>query len=189
MIPDETLDKMMHVAERCIPAPWVVDEDGETIQHEGALVADVYQARDFPCLDPDDEPEAYAKAEDEGRANAEFIANARAWVPWLVTEVRRLRAGSAGLAPAEDVRKRYFQFEAMDDAADDCGITWTIVARDLNHALEILSTRDLTDTVKLEAVEIPAERAAELTTHDDEPGSNRERLDQWPIGSALCSEY
>lgn len=84
---------------------------------------------------------------------------------------------------------RYFQFEAMTDVDDNCGITWSIVAHDMNHALEILSKLDLTDTVKLEAIEVPAERAAAITTQDDEPGMNRRYLNEWPLGSALCSEY
>lgn len=85
--------------------------------------------------------------------------------------------------------KRFFQFEAMTSADDDCGITWSVVARDMNHALEILSKMDFTDTVKLEATEITASRAMMLTTQDDEPGMDRRLLVDWPLGSALCSEY
>lgn len=52
------------------PGPWE-NEDGE-ITARGAVVANVYQADDFPCLDDADRP----AAEEECKANARLIAAA-----------------------------------------------------------------------------------------------------------------
>jgi hypothetical protein len=53
------------------PGPWSLLDESE-IHHEGAMIANVMMADDFPCLDQDDEA-LIAKVEAECHANARLI--------------------------------------------------------------------------------------------------------------------
>ena len=100
MLTDEQLAEMERLADAATPGPWTLDDDGSTVHHDGALIADVYQASDFGCLDPEDDPEGYANAVREGEANAAHIASCSPdRIKALIAEVRRLRAEVERMRP------------------------------------------------------------------------------------------
>ncbi len=88
---------------------------------------------------------------------------------------------------------RYFQ-------ADDGGVDYTIVARDLDHAKELLRasgvefTNDDGDSVPFDSatlawIELSAARAAKLRVFEDDGGKGPWPLNTFAIGEWFCSEY
>lgn len=92
---------------------------------------------------------------------------------------------------------RFFQCEDGDGG----GATYTVVARDLDHAKQILAEagmefdsdygkglRPQDRGARLTWTEITTERAAQISIHDeDNPGPRN--LSQYPAGIWFCSEF
>lgn len=153
------------------------------IEHEGRIT---FQSDKYPTTppgkvplsvkDPDAQPLLWQYAQRHRRRDPEFSAD--------LEEALRV----AGFQPPRVGPPRYFQFGAHTaDDADD--IQYHVVARDLMHALELMSAVDLGDWAKIAGCEITAEEAETIATSEDEPGQNRDKLTKWPIGSVLCDEF
>jgi hypothetical protein len=81
--------------------------------------------------------------------------------------------------------------------ADDGDVDYTIVARDLDHAKEILRASGMEfgdpslpfDQADLTWHEVSRERAARIRVHDDDRRGGVHALDTYPAGEWCCSEW
>jgi hypothetical protein len=97
---------------------------------------------------------------------------------------------------SDDADKKFFQCEDGDG-----GATYSVVARDLEHALKILRDADVhfdSDYGRpadlgagslLIWTEIDAERAAQISIYDESQPTVVRNLAQFAIGDWFCSEY
>jgi hypothetical protein len=87
--------------------------------------------------------------------------------------------------------KRFFQGEE-----DDSGVTYTVVARDIDHAKQIMRDSGAEfgdpsgpfDQVPFEWVEVDAERATRIKCNRDD-GNPSVPLAECDLGDRFCSEW
>ena len=93
-------------------------------------------------------------------------------------------------APERPAPKRYYAVEEFHHATDTTGVSHHVVARDLMHALLVLSRFDFSDAVRVEIVEMDVQQARMLYVRDE----CRDRPDRYPFADAefgdhFCEEY
>lgn len=92
-------------------------------------------------------------------------------------------------APPPAGPKRYYAVQEFY-GGDTCGLSHHVVARDLMHALEVLSCVDFSDAVRLEIIEMDRQQAQLLRVRDD----RADRPGSYPfadaeVGDHFCEEY
>jgi hypothetical protein len=91
------------------------------IEVDGAPVAEVLNADDFPCLTEDDEIE---RCDRQARADADFIAHARSDIPYLLSllearAAQETREPSGWQSSMQKLRERIADFQRGTVMADD----------------------------------------------------------------------
>jgi uncharacterized membrane protein len=95
---------LQSICDQATPGPWTFDPDTDAIRcASGSHVGCISQPADFPCVDADEDPEAYARMKRECAANTKLLTEARTALPEALAEIARLRAELAEFQRRNDL--------------------------------------------------------------------------------------